>query len=621
MTTPYDDNNGAGNGAPNGDNNGPRPELSWFDKALDVVITPFVFVYMLLREPWRFLEKRVYNGSMGFFWGMTGLVTALGLGILTGYKMRAAEYDWIWWLSGSVLTMIGVFCYAFPASVYLFFDKFAAWSRPLWRRAEEKAQRSLSKVLKAVACASYVLLWIQVKAPFVAWLDKGDWGSALWFIGGGIALLLAIAATIGIGLPVIALASSFVVLYLLADFNSLFVPFIDFAPTIQVALVNLVEWLLWLGFGFPLLVLALHRMFFWVGDYFEYVGKNVYGNPEEDKFHRLFGHLITFVGTAASVFAAWHFAPSFGFDTALTLGLWNLATYGLLVVIGVAAYIYGGRLLLDAGNVIAGLATAAGAGYLALGFVGSFGYGSLICWMAAIFAGLVGLFGIFPAVYLALRAVGGGVADSLTKPLDEMHKALSSEIIQSFDHCYGDRSPFAAFFAQVVNVCVTGLATYAAYKAIGETNVVSCILGCSGAILFTYFIGGKILKHRGNATFAIVSGIALGAVVGVHMYAEQYAIWKSIAGAAAAIAVYCVALFPVAYVLVRAPLVKVFRIDAWAGRFLVWVYSLYEGMVAAVWSRCAVLYVPIKEASKRAYARISASAKASMERIKARFTR
>lgn len=425
--------------------------------------------------------------------------------------------------------------------------------------------------------------------------DWGNWG----YVVGGLVGIIAGAITAGISgtllsqlkVRIIAVATSAAATYALIPWTAQTVAGVDLGAFSVAApalpwVASALEFFLIIGYAFPLAHIVISHGLKRLANVLDLMD-SVYG--EKTGGYREF--FLSVLTLAATVAAAW-FGPSLavaygGFESA-----WLI--YGATAVGTLLVYTLGGKLILRIGTWPLGVAAAGYAGLEAYTYyiAGAYPFGWVGGAAAGVASGVVTFVVGFPLVYLAVRcATQSWLGAALREPLLNMHKRVSKGIVDLVDelfsaarHTYNDNTPYRDTFLQLANLVASAGITYGAWigSAYFGFALWLSVLATVVTAVASYTIVGQVFKTQGNGLVGFLVAVVGGIFAGIMVHgAQPYGFWLSIPGGVLGAALTAGAVFPWAYLLLRAVL-NVVAQEQWLRPALV---NTHE----AVWSRFANL--------------------------------
>jgi len=575
--------------------NGPHDESMDF---LDKILAPFVIFGIFLREPSVFLRKRSYEVNP--FWKLAGYVGSFGAAIYEAYSLGYLHHTWWLW--------VGVIPVAIWLMWFYYLIPLVAWGlelivdpiRNLWKFVAKFEKKWLTKLLQFGTVMGYVALAFSARDPIVQHLNIGDFGYLIWFVLGALLFAVISLGVTFLRLPFIAgLTGVAAVAYAHIHINPL-LPSVPYIPAaLEGWLLQGLEWFAWYVVVFPLSYLFVAGLGGWINAALEWVFERLETLLDaaylkfDEGFQLLFAHVVNIVVAVVVGFGVFHYALQFGLEQS-----WSLA---LAPIAALIAYGQLGRAL-PKNNIPIGLGSGllAGAGaYYCASIV--LGFGLILSGAITAVIGFGTFLVVFPLAYLGLESVGKSAAP-LGVALADLHKSLTEELFDAFRHTYKDETPYRPVFAQIVNLSVIAMALYAIYNYAGLA-LVPAMFGGMFVVLIGYALGGEVLSWKGNHIVGGIASIVVGVKIGTMLFATGNGLWTSAGEAFLAACVNYGLVFPVAYVLLRAFLVHVVRVNGWLSFLIVGVYDWYAGIWAEVISRFLVLYAQVRTRFYASYAR------------------
>lgn len=585
-------------------NNAEQPIPGW----LKLIALPIAALVYLFREPAVQLKRLVYDSRSGGLWQVLGVIVALATGIGLGYQLGwQHEVTTVKWVIASVLATLATYFYLWPAAVHVLLKRLFTVSEKLWgyvetdpgayRRGNTKTNpvwftRLLIFLVGAACVLGSVYLGWTVLTVIHAKMAMGFFG---YIVGGVAGLILGVIVGAGslsllhgVKLPFAAAAIGALTIYLTRGLTQTYLPTSAFGFDFT-GVVYAIEAAVWMAYLFPLAHIVVSRGFSFAWDLVDDLCKSIYNEPKGG--YREFFLQVVNIGVATGAFlTVASYVPTFGFGTIAVYGAASLAT---LVV-----YIIVGKVLTEIGNIPVGLASAAGAGYVAFGYASAFG-GTLAGIAGAAVAAVLTGFVLFPVAYWLVRLIANPLLASwLRNPLVNIHKVLSDELLHAFDRTYSDpNTNYVSLFSQLASLTATVAVYFGAVLLAGVLELGSILtVGLVGALLFAaYLTFGKLARRYGNGLVAALVSIGAAVFVGAHVYAlpAYGSLWYAVpAGVGAILATVFVA-FPVAYVIVKAVLTGI-KADVWLKAIVVGAFDKVESLFSTIWNAIVVNYNAIK---------------------------
>lgn len=446
-------------------------------------------------------------------------------------------------------------------------------------------------------------------------LTGSDWGS--WgYVPGGIVGVLTGAITAGITgtllqlfrVRVVAVLVSATATYALIPLTAQLVGGYDLgafgfvSPALPWA-ASALEFFLIIGFLFPLAHIIITQGLKRLADIPELM-QSAYGEPKGG-YREFFLSVLTLAATGATVWYGPSLAVAYGGFTSLWLIYATTAAATALV------YTLGGKLLLKVGVFPFALGTSGVAAVASFQYYMAHGlwYGKI----GGVAAGVVGFaltcVVLFPLAYILVRYLTQGWLGAwLRNPLVNAHRRLctgivnlAEELFQAARHTYGDATAYRETFLQVANLVASGAITYAAWVGSAYLGFAFwlTIVTTVVALVAAYVLVGQLLKKQGVGLVGLLVAIVGGVAAGIMVHgAQPFGYWLSVPGGLVGAALTAGALFPWAYLVLRAILNFVSQ-ETWLRPLLV---NSHEAM----WNRFSTLrrdflvtYRQVREAMTR----------------------
>lgn len=429
-------------------------------------------------------------------------------------------------------------------------------------------------------------------------LTGSDWGS--WgYVPGGIVGALAGAITAGITgtllyqlrVRVIAVVVSFAASYALVPLTTQYVGGYDlgafgFVSPALPWIASALEFFVIIGFLFPIAHIVITHALKRLADIPELM-ESAY-DEAKGGYREFFLSVVTIAATLATIWFGPSLAVAYGGFTSLWL------VYGATAAAAVLVYTLGGKLLLKVGVLPIGLAASAIAALASYEY-----YTAHALWygkIGGVAAGVVGfaltIAILFPLAYIVVRYLTQGwLGAFLRDRLVNAHRRICSgivdlaeELFQAARHTYGDATAYRETFLQVANLAASGAITYAAWVGsayLGFALWLS-IVTTAVTLVAAYVLVGQLFKKQGVGLVGFLVAIVGGVFAAVMVHgAQPYGYWLSVPGGLVGAALTAGALFPWAYLLLRAILNFVSQ-ETWLRPVLV---NAHE----AVWNRFSTL--------------------------------
>jgi len=579
------------------------------------VIYIFAFLAAIVVKPAQALTKEAYekNGLGGFAF-LAGIILSVIGSIATGYFGWQHGIALQWWLGSAVLAPLAVFYYLWPIA-YLAVGKWAfKFASFLWRNVpaldgnDKGRGKWVTYFLSGLALLAIVggCLWGAgtIATHVHAFLGWGGFGWLIGIIVGGVVAFFGGMLACGAlrsegGMPLLAIVSGAALTYLGGFDLSSHVPSFGYANIVR-HLGQGLEVFVWSAYVFPLLHIVTGRLFGWVGKYFYKLLDKTYDDSDKNYLGFL-GQVLTLIGVGEIAYF------SFGYGLAFGLGLW--VAVPATAAVALLAYLILGGLLRSFSNVVVGVLSSLGLAYGAYFF--SYGSLDLGLYQSVAISILTGAFNallIYPLIYQGVKLLANPLfASWLGKPLVEMYKTISSQVFSSLGETYSDNTAYGPLFVQVVNIAVA-YAVYLLGSELVSLIHLSTWLSLVLPALLTaasYLFVGRLLVAYKTVLISAVSSIAVGAFVGVQIFAHfDHNLWYAVPSFLAAGLAFAWAVFPVSYVVVRAALEAV-KSSSWLRPILEGVYNFFFGFVQKFWVKFVVVYRKISLSFAPIWANVS----------------
>jgi hypothetical protein len=593
------------------------------------VIYMFAFLAAIVVKPAQALTKEAYekSGFSGFAFA-AGIILSIIGSIGTGYFGWQHGAAIQWWLGAAVVAPFAIFYYLWPLA-FLAVGKWAfKFSSFLWDHVPDaKDSRSSSPKWFSYALGGLTQLAIIAAGLYVFFTcathihDFLGWGWFGWVVGvvgGGVLAvgsgMLVSAGLWNVGMPLVALLSGAALTYFFGIDLSAHVPTFGYPVAVRHA-GEALQVLAWEGYVFPLGHIIISRMFGWVGKYYNMLLDNTYNDDDANYL----GFLCQSINIGAAGVAAYH---AFAYASTFGYGLW-LAVPATAVAT-LVAYLIGGALLHRWSNMFVGVASSLGVGVLAFFYgqaVVPFGIAGAI--VVAVVSAVANGMLIYPLVYQLVKLLTNLLLASwLGKPLVDMYKTISSEVFSSIEKTYDDTTAYGPLFVQLVNIA-TAVGVYLLVSdLVPMIHLTGWVALSLPALLtvFSYLFVGRLLVAYKTVLIGTLSAIAVGAFVGVEVFAHfQHNLWYAVPSFIAGGLAFAFAIFPVSYVVVRAALEAV-SASKWAKPVVEGVYNFFFGFVQKFWNEFVIVYKRISLSFAPIWANVSktwdeawASAKATFD--------
>lgn len=446
-------------------------------------------------------------------------------------------------------------------------------------------------------------------------LTGSDWGS--WgYVPGGIVGVIAGAITAGITgtllynlrVRVIAVVVSAAATYALVPLTAQYVGGYDLGAFAFVSpalpwVVSALEFFVTIGFLFPLAHIVITHALKRLADIPELM-EAAYDEPKGG-YREFFLSVLTLAATGATIWYGPSLAVAYGGFTSLWL------IYSATAAAAALVYTLGGKLLLKIGVFPFALGTSGVAAFASFQYYMAHGlwYGKIGGAVAGVAGFALTIAVLFPLAYLLIRYLTQGWLGAwLRNPLVNAHQRVCTGIVDLFEelfqaarHTYGDRTCYRETFLQLANLVATCAITYGAWVGSAYLGFALwlAILSTVVAFVASYVLVGQLFKKQGVGLVGLLVAIVGGVFAAVMVHgAQPYGYWLSVPGGLVGAALTAGALFPWAYLLLRA-ILNVISQETWLRPALV---NTHE----AVWNRFStlrrdflVLYVQVRDSMKR----------------------
>lgn len=609
----------------NSENTNAKPIAGW----LKVIAMFFAGIIYVFREPALQLKSRVYDLTKeGPFWVVSGLLVSLAAGIGLGYQLGwQYNYEVVRWVFAGLVGALATYFYAWPAVVHVFLKGYIRLSKKVWKYLDfdldpfkpMKAEDWLSQtVYYAIGVLTvgfgffsfwFVMTFIhaQLAIGFAGYLFGGLAG-LLVGVGSG---FLGMGLLYNVQLPWCATVIGAALVYFLRSFTQQYLPTEAFGFNIT-GLIYALELALWAGFIYPLLHIALTRIFTRFFVWLRETNRYVYHQPKGG--YREFFLQLANIATAIAVFffISVKFAPDLAVSTTV---LYALASVGSLFV-----YVVFGKLLNYLDNTFLSLATSLIGSYFVFQYVLTLQTIHSSEWALA--AGFVFFFlsmsALFPIAYVALKAVFQPLLSSwLRDPLVKLHEVLSKELANSYDNTYKDKNEnYIALFSQTVSF----VATIAAF--IGSNILLTQYLGLNlilsilleiAIVISAYLTFGKLVRRFKITLISRFFATVIAIFLGTQTYAfSSFHHISYVIGAISFILTLWI-VFPVSYVLLKT-LILTFKAD-FLLKFFVELFDRIEATFERLWIAILENYAAIKATLDPMFENFNRAFKQSWEQI------
>lgn len=573
---------------------------------LTYIMIVFVVPVMALWEAAKGLHKAVYEQRWtGPLRALIGVVAGVGAGIGTGY-FEGWQNGWSWyaWLPAALAAAVATYAYLFPLAYLAVLRPLRIASKELWEAVPERNQW-FTEFLKGAAKlgalgGSAWFAWTQAVSAHANLVANG-WGffagpgAFAWFVIVGCvaaAFAWSIFATTIYG---VCVGTGLLVAYGLMGPTSSLLSGFGLTTQAWTFTAAAVEFLLWIGFVFPLLhVVASHGLRF-VKDLALKVYKAAY-EKTVGQYEGVFTQLV-------NIWTAYHLATlSLTLFAALGLTLAGWVAWVVPAMVALLSYVLVGQLFRAVGNRGLGIVAAAHAlrwtvvPMLASGFALGWVIGGGVLAMALTF------YLVYPLAYVLVRLVGqfvlnNNVAGLLVTAHDKACDAaeqLVREVAEARTTTYGDDSWFAKMFLHLANVTLLLPVWYymSGFLAAVGTSGWAAYAFTALALVLSYLLIGRLLLAARNFLVGGVVALVGAIVAGTLAYAHTtWGLWVGIP--AGLVGGFLVAgwLFPVAYVFAR---FVVNLVDGFVPLFSKVVEPVVRGVHEFCWKQAAGLWEQFK---------------------------
>lgn len=551
----------AGNGE---ENNAPGKNL------LTYLMLIFVVPIMLARESAKALHKRVYEQPWsGTARQVFGFLLALGTGIASGYGLGwQLDWGWLSWLPSSAITAAVTYFYAWPLAYLGVVRPLKRLSEELWDAVTVRDQwftsflKGVSRT--AVIAASAYIAWTQGGAALANLASNGWWAPFAWL--GAIAwfcVLFAILANVTYWVFTTSIAgicagTGFLTVYLLTPVTKAALTAYGLTNPGLVVVAQVVEFLLFIGYVFPLIhVVASHGLRF-VRDIASRLYKSAY-----EKTVGVYEDVFTQV---VNIYTAYHMAAlSLLACAAIGFALSSWLAWAVPVVVALLSYLLVGSLFREVKNYGLGVVAAVHAGWASVVCINVAGYGVTYVIAGAALCAALTFFLVYPLVYVVVRLVGqyvlnNSIAGNLVTAHDKACDAaeqLLTEVARARKTTYGDESWFGSLFLHLANIAALVPVWHYSYLFLSGVGAAPWLAtSLTGlALLASYLLLARFMDDYGpdrNVLAGVILTIGGALAIGVLTYAAQpFGLWLAIP--ASILGGFLVAgwIFPIAYVFAR----------------------------------------------------------------------
>ncbi|MBC7996804.1 MAG: hypothetical protein IAF58_02610 [Leptolyngbya sp.] len=609
----------------NSDNPNAKPIAGW----LKVIAMFFAGIIYVLREPALQLKSRVYDlKKEGPFWVLSGLLVSLAAGIGLGYQLGwQYDYDAVRWVFAGLVGALATYFYAWPAVVHLFLKGYIRLSKKVWKyldfnldpfkpmKAEDWLSQTVYHAIGVLTIGFGILSFWFVMTFIHAQLAIGFAG---YLFGGLAGLLVGVGSGfLGMGLlnfaqlPWCATVIGAALIYFLRSFTQQYLPTEAFGFNIT-GLIYALELALWAGFIYPLLHIALTRIFTRFFVWLRETNHYVYHQPKGG--YREFFLQLANIATAIAVF--FFISVKFAPILAVSAG----ALYTIASVASLFVYVVFGKALNFLDNSFLSLVSSLMGGYCAYQYVLTFQiiHSSEWAFAAGFVVFFLSMIALFPIAYVALKVVFQPLLSSwLRDPLVNMHDVLSKELANSYDNTYKDKNEdYIALFSQTVSF----VATIAAFIGSSilltqflDLNLIMSILLEIVIVISAYLTFGKLVRRFKTTLISRFFATVIAIFLGTQTYAfSSFHHISYVIGAISFILTLWI-VFPVIYVLLKT-LILTFRAD-YLLRFFVKLFDRIETTFERLWTAILENYAAIKATLDPMFENFSRAFKESWEQI------
>ncbi len=446
-------------------------------------------------------------------------------------------------------------------------------------------------------------------------LTGSDWGS--WgYVPGGIVGVIAGAITAGITgtllynlrVRVIAVVVSAAATYALVPLTTQYVGGYDlgafgFVSPVLPWVASALEFFVIIGFLFPLAHIVITHAFKKLADIPELM-ESAY-DEAKGGYREFFLAVLTLVATGATIWYGPALAVAYGGFTSLWL------VYSATAAAAVLVYTLGGKLIFKMGVFPFALGVSGLAAFESFQYYVAQGlwYGKIGGAVAGVAGFALTIAVLFPLAYIVVRYLTQGwLGAALRNPLVNTHQRVCSgivnlveELFQAARHTYGDATPYRDTFLQLANLAATGAITYGAW--IGSAYLGFAlwltIVATAAALVASYVLVGQLFKKQGVGLVGLLAAIVGGVAAGIMVHGSQpFGYWLSVPGGLVGAALTAGAVFPWAYLLLRAILNFVSQ-ETWLRPVLVNAHEKAWTRFSTLRRDFRVVYAQVRDTMKR----------------------